>query len=415
VPLPLRENQYRAAAEQTQPPSNPRVVESDVLARAASPLAHITLADQVGRRVLGYVTDFDPTTPWQKLTKPAEDGRFEPLRARVAVRAFASEGAAVNDGALAPLGEEQPISLRAHSLGGLSLLPDLANTKQLLAAWTGLDNGEPQVFLTTVGVDGKRLQQRMLTRKSGDASDVAGLSLEAAGGGGWLLAWVDERNRDAEVYAARISRTLEKVGTEQRITSADGAATELQLTWLAGKPYAVWADARAAEEPGWADIYGAFLRPSDAARDGAEHRLSSSRPHSFAPQVGALDTGAVVAWLEEAADSSPAGVRLANLAANGDISGTVLAVPLEAGAPRALGLECRGVTCRVVVTVESEGRAELYGFEWKPGANEPRLSRLMGLGGPGAAAVAPLVRGNRVYVADLRDGQGLVRRLGIEW
>jgi hypothetical protein len=69
----------------------------------------------------------------------------------------------------------------------------------------------------------------------------------------------------------------------------------------------------------------------------------------------------------------------------------------------------------LVVTLESEGRGELYGFEWKPGSNEPRLNRLTGLGGPGAAAVAPLVRGNLVYVADLRDGQGLVRRLGIEW
>jgi hypothetical protein len=37
------------------------------------------------------------------------------------------------------------------------------------------------------------------------------------------------------------------------------------------------------------------------------------------------------------------------------------------------------------------------------------------LGGPAAAGVAPVVRDDFVYVADLRDGQGLVRRLGIEW
>lgn len=405
VPLPLRENQYRAAAEQAVPPGKPRVIASDVLLRASSPLAHISLAELPGRLLLGYVTDFDPTTPWQKLTKPAEDGRLEPLRARIAVRAFAS------DGALAALGEEQPISLRGHSLGGLSLLPDLASAKDLLAVWTGLDKGEPQVFLTSTTPDGKRAQQRMLTRKSGEVTDVAGLPLD----GGYLVAWVDERSRDAEVYAARISRALDKASAEQRITSADGAATELLLTRVAGKPYAVWADARAAEEPGWADIYGAFLRPNDAARDGAEHRLSSTRPHSFAPQVSSLDTGAMLAWLEEAADSSPAGVRLASLGENGDISGGVLAVPIEAGAVRALGLECRGAVCRVVVTVEAEGRGELHGFEWKPGSNEPRIARLTGLGGPGAAAVAPLVRGNLVYVADLRDGQGLVRRLGIEW
>ena len=46
---------------------------------------------------------------------------------------------------------------------------------------------------------------------------------------------------------------------------------------------------------------------------------------------------------------------------------------------------------------------------------EPRVVRLSSLGGPSAVGVAPLVRGNVFYVADLRDGQGLVRRLGIDW
>ena len=64
--------------------------------------------------------------------------------------------------------------------------------------------------------------------------------------------------------------------------------------------------------------------------------------------------------------------------------------------------------------VFADGRGELHGFEWRPSA-EPHVTRLSGLGGPSAVAVAPLVQGNLVYVADLRDGQGMVRRLGIEW
>jgi hypothetical protein len=176
----------------------------------------------------------------------------------------------------------------------------------------------------------------------------------------------------------------------------------------------VWADARAAEEPGWADIYGAFLRPNDASRDGGEHRLSSTRPHSFAPQVGELGGTPVLAWLEEAADDTPASVRIAMLSTNGELSGNVSVVPIEAGAPRGLGLSCKDVSCHFAVTVEAEGRGELYGFEWRPSA-EAHPVKLSGLGAPGAAAVAPLVRNNLIYVADVRDGQGLVRRLGIEW
>jgi hypothetical protein len=404
VPLPVRENQYRAAAEEAAPAQKPRVVSSDVLLRASSALSQIALGRQQSRELVGYVTDFDPTTPWQKLSKPAEDGRLEPLRARIAVRAF--ETAAPR----AALADEQLVSLRAHSLGGLSLISESATAKDALALWVGLDKGEPQVFLTQLGEGGKRGQQRMLTRKPGGASDVAGLGVD----GGFLVSWVDERSGDAEVYATRIGRGLEKAGPEQRITTADGAAAELILTRVAGKPYAVWTDARAAEEPGWADIYGAFLRPADAAREGQEHRLSSTRPHSFSPQVSELGGATVLAWLEEADGTSPASARLATLNDAGDVTGGVTVVPLEAGAPRGLGLACREARCRVAITLEVEGRGELHGFEWKPGSR-PAPLKLSGLGGPAAAAVAPIVRDEFVYVADLRDGQGLVRRLGVEW
>lgn len=397
VPLPLRQNPYRAAAEEAAPTQKPRVVQSDAILRAPAPLSHVAVSESGSRTLVGYVTDFDPTTPWQKLTKPAEDGRLEPLRARVAVRAFAT------DAAHTPQGDEQVVSLRAHSLGGLTLLDSLA-------LWTGLDNGEPQVFLTGLGADGKRGQQRMLTRKKGDVSDVAGLTVD----GGTLVAWVDERSGDAELYAARAGKALEKASPEQRLTTAEGAASDLLLTKVAGKPYVVWADARGAEEPGWADIYGAFVRPGDAARDGAEHRLSSTRPHSFAPRVAEFAGGSVLAWIEEGVEQDAASVRLASLDANGDITGNVSVVTIEAGAPRSLGLACQSVTCRVVVGVEAEGRGELYGFEWRP-SQESKPTRLLGLGSPAAAAVAPVLQGTVAYVADARDGQGLVRRLAIDW
>jgi hypothetical protein len=155
------------------------------------------------------------------------------------------------------------------------------------------------------------------------------------------------------------------------------------------------------------------LKP-DGARDGVEHQLSSTRPHSFSPRLGSMPGRTLLAWLEEGADGAPASVRLVSLGDSGDVSGTVSVVPLEIGAVRGLGLDCNDVSCRVLVTLESEGRGELYGFEWRPSTNAEAV-RLLGLGSPAAAAVSPILRGSVAYVADARDGQGLVRRLGLEW
>jgi len=402
VELPLRPSQYHAAAEPALPNTRPRLVSSLVMARADMGLAHITVEAYAGRSVVGYVTDFDPTTPWQKLTKPAADGRLEPLRAKVALRAFASDTSR-------SLAEESAISLRAHSLGGLTLVSESATAKEALALWTGLDKGEPQVFLTLVDAEGKRSQQRMLTRKSGGASDVTGMFVD----NGYLVAWVDERSGDAEVYASRISRALDQKSPEQRLTTADGAAAEVVLTRIAGKPYAVWADARAAEQPGRADLYGAFLRSADAARDGAEHRLTATRPHSFSPRLAELSSEPVLAWLEAASESSPASVRVAVLSGSGEVSGNVAVVPIESGAPLGLGLDCGGSSCRIAVSVEGDAGGEILGFEWRPEASNLVARRIAGLGAP--SNVSPVVRGSFVYVADLRDGKGLVRRLGVEW
>jgi hypothetical protein len=145
---------------------------------------------------------------------------------------------------------------------------------------------------------------------------------------------------------------------------------------------------------------------------GKYSRLPAARPVRFGAQVLDLPEGA--GTYEEADGTSPASVRLTTLSDAGDVTGGVTVVPLDAGAPRGLGLSCREGQCRVAVTLEVEGRGELHGFEWKPGSQR-KLLKLIGLGGPAAAAVAPIIRDDAVYVADLRDGQGLVRRLGVEW
>jgi hypothetical protein len=395
---------YRAPAQRVELPPPPRVIGDESLA-LTQPLAQIALTETNAGALLGWISDFDPTTPWVKLKKPTADGRFEPLRARIDLQSFATSAP------LAALGPAENLSLRAHSLGGIALSSS-STQKDVLAAWAGLDGGEPQVFLTLLDHAGKKLSQHMLTRKKGDLSDIA----LATAGADYLVAWVDERSGDPEVYATRVNHALNHVTPEQRITQAPGAATDLSLVTTQSGAIAVWADSRDSEQAGSADIFATALRGSDAARSGTDTPLQKTRTHSFSPIARAYGSGALVAWLEaasERAESEPAHVNFALLDDAGRLSGNVQSVNLASGAPVTLGLDCTQQACHAVVTVGVETRSELYAISFRDGKVGTPVRIRSTNGAP--SSVAPLVRGNEVYVTEPQLGMARLRRLQLEW
>ncbi len=402
--LEHRSDAYRAPAQRVELPAPPRIVGDEALAETA-PLSQIAVAPSSAGTLLGWITDFDPTTPWVKLSKPTADGRFEPLRARLDLQAFS------NSEPFAPVGPAETLSLRAHSLGGIALSGD-PSQKDVLAAWAGLDGGQPQVFLTLLDKAGKKLSQRMLTHKSGDLSDVA----IVPSGNDYLVSWVDERSQDPEVYATKVNHALNHITPEQRITQAPGAATDLSLVPIKSGALAIWADARESELPGAADIYSAALRASDASRSANEVCLLKSRPHSFAPAAQAYGTGALVAWLEAAADNAEgeaAHVAFAVLDAAGQVQGSVQSVSIGGGTPITLGLDCADQVCHAIVAVDEDAHGALYAITVKDGrtSNAVRIRR----SNNAPSSVAPVVHGNEVYVSDVAQGLARLRRLQLEW
>ncbi|HET7538368.1 MAG TPA: hypothetical protein VFK05_00805 [Polyangiaceae bacterium] len=394
---------FRAPAQRVELPPPPRIVGDEALAETAA-LAQLALSETSSGTLLGWLTDFDPTTPWVKLKKPTADGRFEPLRARLDLQGFAA-GAPFT-----PLTAIENLSLRAHSLGGIALSGN-STKKETLAAWAGLDGGQPQVFLTMLDNSGKKLSQRMLTRKTGDLSDVA----LASAGADYLVAWIDERSGDPEVYAAKVNRMLNHLTPEQRITQAPGAATDLSLVATQSGALAVWADARDSERAGSADIYAVALR-NDGSRAAAENALLRTRTHSFAPSTRAYGSGALVAWLEAAsehAESEPAHVNLAVLDESAHVVGDVQSVNLPGGTPVTLGLDCAQQACHIVVAVEASARADLYAIGFRDGKVQTPVRIRSTNGSP--SSVAPLVHGTEVYIADAQQGGTRLRRLQLEW
>lgn len=406
VKLEPRSGSFRPWAERVGPAERPSIRENRVLA-STDALADVALARAGTGTLAAYLTDFDPTTPWVKLKTPASDGRFEPLRSRLGLIGLKQDGS--------PLAPPAALSIRAHSLGGISLAPSAAGaSSELLAAWTGVDMGQPQVFLTLVGPDGARRSQRMLTRKSGDASDVATAPVQ----NGWLVAWVDERDKDPELYATRVDGKLARIGSEQRLTTAPGPATQVTLATAGDAAVVAWADARDPQQPGEADIYVARIATRDATLLGGERSVLPTRGHSFAPALEPFDGGLLLAWLERGTPEveGSAAVVVELLDAAGAAKGEPRRFPLEDGEPGALALDCTPDACRFVVSVRSGADASLLAGVFTSGGSTLPLKRLAALGSKAAAGVPLGLEGSELVYADAdAGGRWKFRRALIDW
>jgi hypothetical protein len=408
VELEKRSAAFVPAARKLADEQRPRLRENRVLA-LSEPLAAVALARAQTGSLVAYLTDFDPTTPWVKLKKPGPDGRFEPLRARLTLLGLRPDGT--------PAATPVDLSVRAHSLGGIALTaPVQGGGGDLLAAWTGVDSGQPQVFLTLVGADGAKRTQRMLTRKSGDASDIAA----AAVPGGFVVAWVDERDKDPELYVSKVDSALNRVGIEHRVTKAPGPATEVSVASAGDGALVAWADARKPDRPGEADIYVVRIAGKDGTPVAGERLVLDTRGHSFAPVLRASGDGFLLAWLERGAPEDPdsAGLVIQMLDGTGASRGEPERISLADGEPAALAVDCTNDACRFVIALRAGEDARLVaGVRGGAGAQRAlRLRRIVSLGSKSAARVPLGLAGDELVYADADgDGRWRVRRALVDW
>ncbi len=129
----------------------------------------------------------------------------------------------------------------------------------------------------------------------GDESDVS----IAAAGGGYVVAWVDTRDGNGEVYVEKLDASLSP-GRETRVTNAPGDATDTALVALGSSVVLAWADPRESPRDGFADIYAVALSPRDARPLAREERVLSTAAHSRSPVLARTPQGAALAWIEEA-------------------------------------------------------------------------------------------------------------------
>ena len=423
VGLPVRSTSWQAPASRdpNETPPFARAVTSIYDGEHLAKVAATELAG--GTSLAAWATYFIESNDVGQ-GKPSK--KPEPL-ASVGVRAVSSTGV---------LGKTQIISDRAVSIGGVALAHTPALDEAVMA-WVSREKGETQVQLAKLGPDGTKVTQKPVTNvkrkapKGGapsEASDVAvayAPATDPRGGAddGWVVAWVDTRDGNAEVYAARVDRTLRKVVADRRITDAPGDSAEVQVVIRGKEVVVVWSDARQSPDEGNGDIYAVRLDARTLRELGPPMRLFSSAGHSRSPAVGLAGDNIVVAWIEDAStdgSNADAGVRFATIDSRGALAGATTLVRGEEGSTiSSVALTCAATRCRAVTAAGIRESMQIDAFEVNPGAPPGPRKTLIALAGGANADVSPSFAGssgNALFFGDdSSSGSGRVRFISIGW
>ena len=280
---------------------------------------------------------------------PGDHRRERSRGATLTLRALDDEGR--------PRGATTTLTSRAVSVGGVALAPGGSVEDGAAVAWVGRDSHDRQVHIAHLDRTGRRNNEvQLTTRAKGDVSSVA----IAWAGDGWLVAWVDSRDGNGEVYATKIDRDLNRVAREERITNAPGDAGDIALAIRGNVAWLAWSDPRESPREGLADIYATTLRTLDAKRAGDEVRVLATAPHSRSPQLAPSADGraVVIAWIEDAATGleGPGAAMVAVLDRDARVVRAPVKLPLSAeGRATSIALAATRDAVRAVVVRSAQG------------------------------------------------------------
>jgi hypothetical protein len=385
--------------------SAPRVVAVETVA-SGRPFEDV-VADQLG----------DSTIVATLIPAGGGDGAGDDARSRgatVTLRALDRDGRV--------RGVVATLTARAIASGGIAIAAGARPEDGAVVAWVGLDARDPQVHLAHLDRRGHRNNEVQLTTAKGDASSVALVWADD----GWLVAWVDARDGNGEVYATKVDRDLVRVGREERITNAPGDASDVTLARSGDAAWVAWSDPRDNPREGISDIYAAALRPHDAKRTGDEVRVLETTTNSRSPQLAALGggEGALLGWVEEApaALEGPGAAFVARIDRSARVVGTPAELPLASdGRPTSVALvpPARGDTeVRALVARSTTDNVQIdavrVGFDGAPlGLPFP----LLDLDAPPTFEVALACPRDAVFFIDIGDSPAdhRVRRAEVSW
>jgi hypothetical protein len=316
-----------------------------------------------------------------------------------------------------PLGPERPLTSRAFLTGGIALAAGAQPSDGAAIVWVGREDGDPQVHVARTDPLGHSMQQARLTNVAGDASSVA----VAWAGNGWIVAWVDGRSGNGELYAAKVDRNLKRVGREQRLTKAPGDAGDVALSIRDGIAWVAWSDPRESPREGVADIFVTTLHAEDATRAGDEVRVLATASHSRSPSLAALaGGGAILAWIEDAPSGldAPGAAMVARLDASAHLVGVPAALPSSKDErPTNVVLDSQSGDVRAVIAHGGRDGLTLDALRLAQDGTPVTSSTLLDLDASSSFDVSLALTTDGLVFDDVGSAPGdrRVRRAAIDW
>jgi hypothetical protein len=431
VAVPLKSGRTTASVLSLErSPMAPHLVTNQVISSLQPRLSKLTAAQVGDNTLVGWVTYYvEP--PAQSASADSRAAGKQPARSEVPDArsapgdprkpTAASLSVIALDSAGKTNGAPTAISVRAMSTGGVSIAAGGAGSaKEALVAWVARDNADPQVFVTRVGADGKRLGQQMLTRAKGDAADTAAAWV----GDGWVVAWVDWRDGNGEVYAAKVDRMLRTIVPETRLTQAPGDASDVSLLLYGKELFVAYSDARDHPQEGLADPYVQKINLATLGRAGQETRLELTPLHSRALRLAAAGDVIVAGWLEQPVElrtearSLIPGPRMVSLdpktlAMNGR---PVSPKGQDLGSPTSFSFTCTDSVCKGLLAAGFSDTLQAQAVVWVPESPSLTIQNVAALSGPPGEDISSTNIGDDVFFVDEGlSGDSRVRRARLQW
>jgi hypothetical protein len=321
----------------------------------------------------------DPAKPASAGPAPSsEDAKMAPVTLTTRVVGDSGESTAPN-----------VITVRALPVGGVAIAGAEKPEDGAAVAYVARQGGDPEVRVARLDRRGRKTADVQLTSAKGDASDVT----ITWAGNGWVVAWVDGRDGNGEVYATKVTMDLVRLSHEERLTTAKGDASDLTALAVGHDVWLAWADPRDSASAGVADVFVTAVHMRDAKRAFDEQRLLATAAHSRTPQLALGPTGPQIVWIEEAPmgaetpSASGYGAFWARLDATGKPTDPPIRVPLAGdGVATSAVLDLAGKPPHAIVARSTPDGISLDGVDL--GASPPRAAALLALDGPPSLDVA---------------------------